>query len=143
MALSDIATVDAGFPFPWVSGAFGTLTLATDKWLWFVAPTHAYGLGAFVVIDMVLVAGMWRKTRLAIEGALLLAAIQLIAMFGDVVTGQPAGVHSSGFMHYLFTDTAFLTLLVLQGIILILSIGTFAMPLLHGHRLSFLRIRKD
>lgn len=124
------------------SAAVGTLILATDTWLWFSSPTHAYGLAAFVAIDIALVASMWRRTRFVIGGAMMAAAIQLIAMLGDTVAGEPAGVPSNAFRSYLLTNTAFLALLAIQSVIIVLGIGTLAIPLVHRHSLTFLRAKQ-
>ncbi len=125
------------------SSAFGTQILATDRFLWVTAPTHAYGLIAFVTIDIVLVAAIWMGTRLATFAAMLVAAIQSVAMLGDILGGQPTGLGSNVFMNYLLADTSFISLLVTQGIILVLAIGTLAMPLVHGHKVTLLRVRKQ
>ncbi len=124
------------------SGAFGTQILATDEFLWVAAPTHAYGLIAFVILDIFLGAGIWKGTRLATLAAMLVAAIQSVAMLGDILGGQPTGLSSNVFTNYLLADTSFISLLVTQGIILVLAIGTLAIPLLHSHRLTLLRVKK-
>src|SRR5437870_7082120 len=59
------------------SALVGIQILATDYWLWSAAPTHAYGLMAFVALDLALILGVWRVTRLAMIGPLLTAAFQL------------------------------------------------------------------
>ena len=124
------------------SGLVGIQILATDDWLWYSAPTHAYGLVGFVAIDLFLVAWMWRKTRLAALGAMATGTVQLITMFGDLVVGQPEGTPSSAFKTYLLANNAFLTLLAIQGVILALSIGGFVIPLMQHHRLMMLPIRQ-
>ncbi len=115
------------------SGAAGTQILATDKWLWLATPTHTYGLIAFVAVDITLVAGMCRKTRLATVGAMVIAAVQLGAMLGDLVAGQPTGVPSNAFRSYLLGSTVFMSLLAIQGVILVLAVGTFTIPRVQGH----------
>ena len=70
-----------------VSAAIGTYILTTDSYLWAQAPTHAEGLIAFVVIDVVLVGGLWWKPKLAIIGMTLLALIQFGAMGADIFVG--------------------------------------------------------
>src|SRR6266576_3963344 len=59
------------------SALVGVRILATDYWLWSAAPTHAYGLMAFVALDFVLILTVWEVTRLSILGALLTATVQL------------------------------------------------------------------
>jgi len=69
------------------SAAVGGFILATDSYLWSVAPTHAYGLVAFTAIDLASVVGLWRMPRTAIVVATLLGLIQLGAMSGDIFFG--------------------------------------------------------
>ena len=115
------------------SALVGIQILATDYWLWSAAPTHAYGLTAFVGLDLALIFAVWRVTRLAIFGVLLTATIQLVAMLGDIVGGQPAGLPAAVFRNYLLADTAYVGLLFTQGLIMAVTVGTWALPHLHGH----------
>lgn len=114
----------------------GIEILSTDYWLWSAAPTHAYGLIVFVALDAALLFGTWRAVRPAIFGALLTATIQLFAMLADIIEGQPAGTPAAAFRSYLLADTAYLGLLVTQGLIMAIAIGTWALPHLHGHWLA-------
>ncbi len=123
------------------SGALGSYILATDNFLRFAAPTHYEGLAVFVLIDTALIAALWRQIPYAAFGAMLSATVQLVAMLGDVVAGQPAGVSATAFATYLLTDTAFVSLLTLQGIIITFTTGTRALPLMH--KLALHRIRKS
>ena len=118
------------------SALVGIEILSTDYWLWSAAPTHAYGLIAFVALDAGLLLGTWRAERPAVFGALLTATIQLFAMLGDIVQGQPAGTPAAAFRSYLLGDTAYLGLLVTQGLIMAIAVGTWALPHLHGHWLA-------
>jgi len=122
------------------SALVGIQIMATDFWLWSAAPTHAYGLIAFVALDLALILGVWRATRPAIFGALLTATFQLVAMLGDIIGGQPAGLPAAVFRNYLLANTAYVGLLVTQGLIMIIAIGAWALPRLHGHWLGSLRI---
>jgi len=118
----------------------GIQILATDYWLWSASPTHAYGLMAFVALDLALIVGVWRLTRLALFGALLTATVQLMAMLGDIIAGEPAGLPAAVFRNYLLADTAYVGLLITQGLIMAITIGTWALPHLHGHWLASLKI---
>ncbi len=118
----------------------GIQILATDYWLWSASPTHAYGLMAFVALDFALIVGVWRLTRLALFGALLTATVQLLAMLGDIIAGEPAGLPVVVFRNYLLADTAYVGLLITQGLIMAITIGTWALPHLHGHWLASLKI---
>jgi hypothetical protein len=124
------------------SALVGIEILATDYWLWSAAPTHAYGLIAFIALDTALISGMWRAMRASILGALLIATIQLVSMLGDIITGQPAGTPAAAFRSYLLGDVAYLELLATQGIIVAIAIGTWALPRLHGHWLAWGRAVK-
>ncbi len=125
------------------SAAIGVMILATDRWLWFEAPSHADGLIAFVVVDFAVTGTIWIKTRLGILGAMLVAAVQLVAMLSDIFAGQPTRVPSSAFRSYLLANTAYVSLLLTQSVILLLAVGTLAFPLLHGHKMAFLRARNN
>jgi hypothetical protein len=125
------------------SALVGTQILSTDYWLWSAAPTHAYGLVAFVVLDVGLILGMWRGARLTVFGALLTATIQLVAMLGDIISGQPTGTPAAAFRNYLLADTGYLGLLIIQGLILAITIGTWALPHVHGHWLASLKRAKS
>ncbi len=73
---------------------------------------------------------------MAFFGALLIATIQLVSLLGDIITGQPAGTPAAAFRSYLLADTAYLGLLVTQGLIMAIAVGTWALPHLHGHWLA-------
>jgi hypothetical protein len=124
------------------SALVGVQILSTDLWLWSAAPTHAYGLMTFVALDVSLIFGTWIVTRFAVFGALLTATVQLAAMLGDIIAGEPAGLPVSVFRNYLLTDSAYLGLLTTQGIIMTIAVGTWALPHMHGHWLASLKISK-
>jgi hypothetical protein len=125
------------------SALVGIEILSTDYWLWSAAPTHAYGLIVFVALDAVLILGTWRVVRPAVFGALLTATIQVSAMLGDIIQGQPAGTPAAAFRSYLLADTAYLGLFVAQGLIMAIAVGTWALPHLHSHNLSSLKTVKQ
>ena len=113
-----------------VSAAIGAYILATDSYLWDQAPTHADGLIAFTIIDVVLVVGLWWKPRLAVIGMTLLALVQAGAMGADLFVGastfgQSSGAAQSAFQTYLLGDTAFKTLLGVQVLLIIIGIVAF------------------
>jgi hypothetical protein len=97
-----------------VSAIVGAVILKTDAWLWAAAPSHAYGLIVFVVVDVGLAAIVWRATRLALLGSALLGVVQFTAMAGDVFMGQPTGMPANLWEQYLLGDTYFVALLALQ-----------------------------
>jgi hypothetical protein len=116
-----------------VSAAGGGYILATDSYLWAVAPTHAYGLAVFTVIDLALVVGPWRMSRTAVIAAVLLGLVQLGAMSGDVFFGvltfSSNGTTSAAFSKYLLGDVAFVTLLGVQVVLVVVGTVAFVMSL--------------
>jgi hypothetical protein len=57
-------------------------------------------------------------------------------MLGDIFAGEPAGLPAAAFRNYLLADTAYLGLLMTQVLIMGITIGTWALPLLHSHWLT-------
>lgn len=114
-----------------VSAIVGGYILATDSYLWSVAPTHAYGLAAFTVIDLALIVGIWRMPRIAIIVAILLGLVQMGAMGGDVFFGTMTFssnvTTAEAFSEYLLGDAAFVTLLGVQAVLIIVGIAAFVM----------------
>jgi hypothetical protein len=121
------------------SALVGVQILSTDFWLWSAAPAHAYGLIAFVALDVALIFGTWIITRFAVFGALLTATVQLAAMLGDIIAGEPGGLPVSVFRNYLLADTAYLGLLITQSFIMAIAVGTWALPHLHDRWLASLK----
>jgi hypothetical protein len=99
------------------SGLVGLQVLATDSFLRAAAPSHAYGLVAFAIIDLVLAASMWFLPRLSLTAGTLVSAIQFLAMTADMFIGAPAGLQQNLFREYLVGNPSFLGLLELQSII--------------------------
>ncbi len=114
-----------------ISAAVGSYILATDSYLKSAAPTHAYGLAAFTVIDLVLIIGVWRKPRVAIIAAVLLGLVQMGAMGGDVFFGtftfSSNITTATAFSNYLLGDLAFLTLLGVQVMLILVGIAAFVL----------------
>ncbi len=106
------------------SAAVGTRILTTDRWLWASAPTHAYGLIAFVAIDMVLAMALFLRVKYASLGASTLAVVQFVAMAGDTLVGSPSGASASAFQSYLLGNTYFTALLSIQPAIVGLGFWT-------------------
>ena len=117
----------------YTSNILGIQILLMDKWLWDAAPTHAYGLIIFVIVDSFLLAAMWKGIVLATIGAALAATAQLAAMLADVAAGQPSGISASIFTTYLLSNTAFISLLTTQGVILVLALA--ALTRLHARQM--------
>jgi hypothetical protein len=111
----------------------GVQILLNDRWLWSVAPSHAYGLIGFVTIDLLLAVAVLRMGSIAIMGTVLASVIEFGAMLTDLVAGQPEGVQSVAFRAYLASDMSFIVLLVIQVAILSVAVGTITVPLVHKH----------
>ena len=119
-------------PILLVSGLVGAWIVASDGWLRAVAPSHANGLLAFAVLDLVLAVAVLVVPRLAYIGAFLLSMIQVAAMAEDAFTFTPAGTLQSAFRAYLLGDTAFVALLGIQLAVAGITATAVAMP--HGVR---------
>ena len=115
-----------------VSGLVGMWIVASDGWLRAVAPTHAYGLLAFAVLDLVLAFVVMAVPRIAYAGALLVSITQVAAMAGDALTFTPTGTLQAAFRAYLLGDIAFLALLGIQLAVAGMTATAIAMP--HGGR---------
>jgi hypothetical protein len=113
-----------------VSGVVGSYILATDKYLWAEAPTHAYGLIVFAGLDFVVAGAVFSALRLSRLIALLLPLVQFAAMSGDLYMGlgSPSSAIQTVFHDYLISDTAFMVLLVLQGVLIGLAFGNMVRP---------------
>jgi len=111
----------------------GVQILLNDRWLWSVAPSHAYGLIGFVTIDLLLAVAVLRMGSIAIMGTVLASVIEFGAMLTDLVAGQPEGVQSVAFRAYLASDMSFIVLLVIQVAIFTVAIGTVTVPIWHKH----------
>src|SRR2546427_13232294 len=98
------------------SALVGIQILATDYWLWSAAPTHAYGLMALVALDLALILGVWRVTRLAMIGPLLTATFQFVAMLGYINGREPAGRPPSCFSNFLLAYSVCVTTTITQGL---------------------------
>ncbi|MDA4126776.1 MAG: hypothetical protein OK452_06210 [Thaumarchaeota archaeon] len=84
----------------------GVAILATDQNVWQYQPSHAYGLAAFVVIDLLL-AGvvLMRGTRSSLRISGIWGLLQALIMVGDIFWPSPFGsfpVSQTDFAKYLF-----------------------------------------
>ena len=117
------------------SALVGSYILATDTYLWAQAPTHADGLVAFVILDIVAIVGIYFTPRVTRIAALLLPVVQLVAMAGDLYMGlgSPGSVVQGAFHEYLLNDSAFMVLLVLQAVLAGLAFGNLIQPYSDPH----------
>jgi uncharacterized membrane protein YhhN len=111
--------------------------VARDGWLRAVAPTHAYGLLAFAVLDLVLALVVMAVPRIAYAGALLVSIAQVAAMAGDALTFTPTGTLQAAFRAYLLGDMAFLALLGIQFAVAGITATAIAMPHAARHGVHF------
>lgn len=118
------------------SALTGTLIALTDQYLWLAAPSHAYGLIAFVLLNLGLAAVIWRKKWLASLLSVGLATIQAIAMLADILTYSTQDVTQAAFRSYLLNNPEFVALLVIQPIILVLGLSTSNL------RIEYLTVRQ-
>ncbi len=116
-----------------LSALVGFQILVSDKWLWSAAPSHAYGLIGFVLIDIVLAAVVLTRKALASVGASLVSIIQAGAMIADSTSGHPIGVPATAFQAYLQSDLSYVSLLGIQIAILAVSITILTMPFARRH----------
>ena len=110
-----------------LSAALGGNILSTDAFLWVAAPAHAYGLLAFVAMDLILIVALWDRVRyggtlsvVKYVGVLCIAmaSVQFFAMVGDLSGLQPPlGMSASAFRSYLLSDRYYVRLFALQPII--------------------------
>ncbi|TMI18354.1 hypothetical protein E6H33_01215 [Candidatus Bathyarchaeota archaeon] len=120
-----------------VSGLVGMWIVANDGWLRAVAPTHAYGLLAFAVLDLVLALVVMAVPRIAYAGALLVSITQVAAMAGDALSFTPTGTLQAAFRAYLLGDMAFLALFGIQFAVAGITATAIAMPHAARHGVHF------
>ena len=87
-----------------ISALLGLAMLATDRNLWTYAPTHAYGLIGFVLVDLAALALVALRGRKMVFGlAAVWGALQALIMLSDIATGaQSFGMAPADFARYLF-----------------------------------------
>ncbi len=116
------------------SALLGLWILVTDAWLWASAPSHAYGLVAFLVIDALVALAVIEKLAFSSIIASIAALVQFGAMLGDLIRGQPVGVSSIAFRNYLLADSSFVALMAVQLSIVFVGLEMMIGRLLQQHR---------
>jgi Rieske Fe-S protein len=104
------------------SAATGFYLLATDNSLWRLALSHAYGLIAIVLVDIVLGLMNLSSVRGAYLASLAAAVLAIVLQLGDIATAPQYNMTVSYFAGYLFGLGAFDLLLAFQGAVLVLGI---------------------
>jgi len=107
-----------------VSAFFGIYLLATDKSLWLQAVSHAYGLVAICIIDLVLGIGNLLSERRLILPSLGWAILTFILQVGDIGTAYQYHLTVPSFAAYLFGLWAFDGILLIQIVIIFIAYYT-------------------
>jgi Rieske Fe-S protein len=105
-----------------LSAASGFYLLATDNSLWRLALSHAYGLVAIVIVDIVLGLMNLASARVAYLPGLAAAVLAAVLQLGDIVTAPQYNMTPQYFAAYLFGLPAFDLLLILQFAVLLVGI---------------------
>ncbi|MGI0092452.1 MAG: Rieske 2Fe-2S domain-containing protein [Nitrososphaerales archaeon] len=105
------------------SALLGAYLLATDKSLWLLAASHAYGLIAICLIDMILgIANLRNVTRMVIP-AFGWAILTLLLQLADIATAPQYKMTPQYFAGYLFSLWAYDALLLAQVSIIIIGLS--------------------
>lgn len=115
------------------SALLGILILTTDEWLWAAAPSHAYGLIGFVIVDILLTIAVLEILSVGTLAAAVASLVQVSLMLGDMVVGQPEGIPSAAFRAYLINDPSYIGLLFVKTIIVAVAIASMTKPFLQRH----------
>lgn len=115
------------------SALVGMQLLLTDRWLWSTAPSHAYGLVGFVIVDILLTVALLENVGATTLAAAFSSLVQIGAMVGDLFFGQPNGVPSTAFRAYLIGDPSYSVLLIIKFAIVAVAMAGLTKPLLHRH----------
>lgn len=107
--------------------------MTTDRWLWAAAPSHAYGLIGFVMVDVLLTIAVLEILSLGTLAAAVVSLVQVSAMLGDLLVGQPEGIPSTAFRAYLINDPSYIGLLFVKAIIVAVAIASMTKPFLQRH----------
>jgi arsenite oxidase small subunit len=106
------------------SAALGTYLLATDKSLWLLAVSHAYGLIAISIIDIAFgVVNLLSLTRKIIFPSYGWAALTILLQLGDLVTAPQYNMTIQYFARYLFGLWTFDGILVMQVAIIVIGLS--------------------
>ena len=106
------------------SSSFGAFLLSTDKSLWLLAASHAYGLLAISAIDIILGVSILvsDSNKLLIPSGGW-AFLTILLQIGDIATAPQYKMSMGYFARYLFGLWAFDALLVAQGVIIVIVLS--------------------
>ena len=97
-----------------ISAFVGSWLLATDGSLWLLAVSHAVGLVAIVLVDLVLGFMSLLTMKRAYLPSLAAAFLGLLLQLGDIITAPQYNMTMQYFASYLYALWAFNLLLILQ-----------------------------
>lgn len=106
-----------------LSAFLGIFLLATDRSLWILAVSHAYGLVAIVGIDILVGLLSLLFVKQVYTFSIVAAVFGVLLQIGDIATGPQYGMTIAYFASYLFSLWAFDALLVTQ--LLVVFLGLF------------------
>ncbi|GEM_PF-110653 len=104
-----------------LSAILGAYLLSTDRSLWILAVSHAYGLIAICTVDIFLAAFNFALIRKALLPSLLWAVLTFVLQIGDILTAPEYKMTMLYFASYLFHLWAFDGILSAQVAIAILA----------------------
>lgn len=74
------------------SAILGASILLVDDVLWHYAPLHAYGLTAFVILNILSISLVFLRARVGFLATLVFGMIQLSGMISNLIIGAQVGV---------------------------------------------------
>ena len=105
-----------------LSAFFGVYLLITDRSLWILAPSHAYGLIIIVALDLTLAALDFSFLSRFHILSLVLAVLTITVQLGDILTGPQFGMSRMNFASYLFGVWQYDAILLTQFVIIIAAL---------------------
>lgn len=106
-----------------LSAVFGIYLLATDKSLWILAVSHAYGLIGICVVDLILgLISLLSLTRKVILPSYGWAFLTILLQLGDIATAQQYKMTPEYFAGYLFRKWAYDGILLVQFVIIYIGL---------------------
>jgi Rieske Fe-S protein len=106
------------------SSFFGGFLLATDKSLWLLASSHAYGLVGICIIDLLLgISILVSDSNKLLYPSGGWAALTILLQVGDITTAPQYRMTMQYFARYLFGLWAFDGLLIAQGVIIVVVLS--------------------
>lgn len=106
------------------SASFAIYLLVTDKSLWLLAVSHAYGLIAICIIDILLgITNFLDMSRKLVQLSYGWALLTIILQLGDIMTAPQYKMTMQYFAGYLFGLWAYDAILVTQVIIIVVGLS--------------------